>query len=195
MSLISFTPLADGVTGVNAAATNTPLSTIFNDYNGNITDANIASNAAVAFSKISGGSASALTAWTSYVPVWTNVTIGNAVVTARYVQIGKKVVARITVVWGSTTSASSNIVFSLPVTSVAVAGTTNVSTIGYGTMYDVSGALVYDSNVTHLSTTTAGVITKAANGTWVTNSTATNASPVTWANTDEWAWTLIYEAA
>lgn len=52
MSLISFTPLADGVTGVNAAATNTPLNTIFNDYNGNITDANIASNAAIAYSKL-----------------------------------------------------------------------------------------------------------------------------------------------
>lgn len=53
MSLISFTPLADGVTGVNAAATNTPLSTIFNDYNGNITNANISASAAIAGSKIS----------------------------------------------------------------------------------------------------------------------------------------------
>lgn len=52
MSLISFTPIADGVTAVNAAATNTPLSTIYNDYNGNITDANIAANAAIAGSKI-----------------------------------------------------------------------------------------------------------------------------------------------
>jgi hypothetical protein len=44
MSLISFSPLQDGVTGVNAAATNTPLSTIYNDYNGNITSANLAAN-------------------------------------------------------------------------------------------------------------------------------------------------------
>lgn len=52
MALISFSPLQDGVTGVNAAATNTPLSTIYNDYNGNITDANIAAAAAIAGSKI-----------------------------------------------------------------------------------------------------------------------------------------------
>lgn len=52
MSLISFTPLQDGVTGVNAAATNTPLSTIYNDYNGNITDANIAAAAAISGSKL-----------------------------------------------------------------------------------------------------------------------------------------------
>lgn len=53
MSLISFTPIQDGVTGVNGAATNTPLSTIYNDYNGNITNANIASNAAIDGSKLS----------------------------------------------------------------------------------------------------------------------------------------------
>lgn len=53
VSLVSFTPIQDGVTGVNAAATNTPLSTIYNDYNGNITDANISSSAAIAGSKIS----------------------------------------------------------------------------------------------------------------------------------------------
>lgn len=52
MSLISFTPLQDGVTGVNAAATNNPLNTIYNDYNGNITDANIATNAAIAGTKL-----------------------------------------------------------------------------------------------------------------------------------------------
>jgi hypothetical protein len=53
MSLISFTQLQDGVTGVTASATNTPLSTIYNDYNGNITDANISPSAAIAGSKVS----------------------------------------------------------------------------------------------------------------------------------------------
>lgn len=56
MSLISFTPIQDGVTGVNAAATNNPLNTIYNDYNGNITDANIAANAGIAGSKVNFGS-------------------------------------------------------------------------------------------------------------------------------------------
>lgn len=52
MTLISFSPIQDGVTGVNAAATNNPLNTIYNDYNGNITDANVASNASIAASKV-----------------------------------------------------------------------------------------------------------------------------------------------
>lgn len=54
MSLVSFTPVADNTTAT-ASGVNTPLSTIYNDYNGNITDANIASNAAIAGSKLGGG--------------------------------------------------------------------------------------------------------------------------------------------
>lgn len=52
MSLISVSQAQDGVTGVNAASINTPINTIVNDYNGNITDANIAANAAINQSKI-----------------------------------------------------------------------------------------------------------------------------------------------
>jgi len=51
MSLISYTPISDGTTSA-ATQVNTPLSTIFNDYNGNITDANIASAAAINLNKL-----------------------------------------------------------------------------------------------------------------------------------------------
>lgn len=53
MTLITVSQAQDGVTGVNAASLNTPINTIVNDYNGKITDANIASNAAIAGSKVS----------------------------------------------------------------------------------------------------------------------------------------------
>lgn len=55
MSLISFTPVTDGTTAV-ASGVNTPFSTIYNDYNGNITDANIASAAAINGSKLASNS-------------------------------------------------------------------------------------------------------------------------------------------
>lgn len=51
MSLISFSSIVDGTTA-SASQVNTPLSTIYNDYNGNITDANISASAAIAGSKI-----------------------------------------------------------------------------------------------------------------------------------------------
>jgi predicted secreted protein len=51
MSLVSFTPISDGTTSA-ATQVNTPLTTIFNDYNGNITDANIASAARINLNKL-----------------------------------------------------------------------------------------------------------------------------------------------
>lgn len=59
MSLISPSQAQDGVTGVNAASINNPINTIANDYNGNITDANISSSAAIAGSKLAGNGVTA----------------------------------------------------------------------------------------------------------------------------------------
>lgn len=142
------------------------------------------------------GAASGLgAAWSTYTPTWTNVTIGNAVVTARYNQIGKRVTLRINATWGSTTSASGQIQFSLPVTAASYAGTANVGSIGVGTLYHVSPAAVYDCSVTMVSTTVAGIVVKNAAGTYLTLANATNTVPVTWASSDEWNWLIIYEAA
>lgn len=55
MTLVSFTPVVDG-TSATAAGVNTPLSTIYNDYNGSITDANISASAAINGAKVADGS-------------------------------------------------------------------------------------------------------------------------------------------
>jgi hypothetical protein len=55
------------------------------------------------------------TAWISYTPTWTNLTIGNAVVVARYRQMGKKVDFTVDVTLGTTTVVSSTVYISLPV--------------------------------------------------------------------------------
>lgn len=51
MSLVTRTPYVAGTT-ITASAVNTNENTIFNDYNGNVTNANIASGAAIADSKL-----------------------------------------------------------------------------------------------------------------------------------------------
>lgn len=56
MTLITQTLISDGTT-IDASDVNTPISTIYNDYNGNITNANIAANAAIAGSKLGTGTA------------------------------------------------------------------------------------------------------------------------------------------
>jgi hypothetical protein len=44
--------------------------------------------------------------WAAYTPTWSNLTVGNGTVVARYVQNGKVVNFYVDLTWGSTTSAS-----------------------------------------------------------------------------------------
>ena len=55
MTLITQTLISDGTT-IDASDVNTPISTIYNDYNGNITNANISATAAIAGTKIADAS-------------------------------------------------------------------------------------------------------------------------------------------
>lgn len=55
MSTVNFTPISDGSTA-DAADVNTPLQTIYDEFNGNIDNANIASGAAISGSKIADAS-------------------------------------------------------------------------------------------------------------------------------------------
>jgi hypothetical protein len=81
MSLISFSTISDGTTAT-ASQVNTPLSTIYNDYNGNITNANIASNAAIAGSKID------VTTLAFSAQVQSQANAGSAGGTMKYVNLG-----------------------------------------------------------------------------------------------------------
>lgn len=56
-----------------------------------------------------------LTAWTTYTPTFTNFTLGNGSVVARYKQVGKTVFVYCKVVTGSTTNFTGTPVITLPV--------------------------------------------------------------------------------
>lgn len=155
MSLISISQIQDGVTSVNAASVNTPLNTIVNDYNGNVTDANISSAAAIAFSKIAGGSASALVAWQTWSPsysasgsmTFTSVTTNYA----KYVQIGKVVYFQINASGIRGGSTSNEMYFTLPITAAA---STDVFA---GGVTDTTGAVTVGTACFLLSSTTVRV--------------------------------------
>lgn len=53
-------------------------------------------------------------AWTSYTPTWTNVTVGNGTVTAKYYLMNKIGFVMLDFVWGSTSSATGLFTFSMP---------------------------------------------------------------------------------
>lgn len=196
MSLISYSTITDGTTA-SASQVNTPLTTIYNDYNGNITDANIASAAAIAFSKISGGSAAALTAGTTWVPTWAGITIGNGVTTtAKYIQIGKLVYFRIVFTCGSTTVLASGVdtTFTLPVTA---ASGYNTAASPIGTFwYNHVGTNVYHGHVNFNSTTQAVMYLDIVSSTAIVAKAFNSANAsAAFANNDIVAVEGVYEAA
>ncbi len=92
-------------------------------------------------------------AWQSWTPTWTNVTVGNGTVTAKYKQVGKTVFYSLTFLLGNTSSVAGSMVFTLPVTSIAV---TNVFfPIAKGSITNNSGA--FNAFATWTTTTTATV--------------------------------------
>lgn len=198
MTLIAPTQLTDGSTHT-AADHNGPINTIVNDYNGNITNANISASAAIDFSKLAGGSANGLLTWTSWTPTWTNLTVGNATVAAYYAQIGKIIIAELRIVLGSTSSVGSNPLFTLPATASShyVATSSDVHPIGPAN-YLRAGVANYTGVVTLSDTSglTKGALTNfSVNGTSIANSGLSATSPATWASGDKFTVSFTYEAA
>jgi hypothetical protein len=132
--------------------------------------------------------------WSTWSPTWTNVTIGNGVVTAKYIQMGKTVFGRVHIVFGTTTAVSGEFQFSLPVTAVALPGTAAVDPIGMGNMYDAT-TNVYKGIVNLTSTTAACLRPILTSGTTANNSLTTNLVPGTWAVSWEVGLNFCYEAA
>jgi len=93
-------------------------------------------------------------AWQTWTPVWTGSAIGNAVVTANYVQIGKTVLFDIAITLGttSTLAVGADTTVTLPVTASSSANYIQyVSTLG--TLVFLNGGFGYAGFVNYFSTT------------------------------------------
>lgn len=134
-------------------------------------------------------------AWNAYTPTWTNVTVGNGTNAGKYVKVGRLVVAKAKLIWGSGTSASGNVSVSLPVTSAALDGASTIPEIGMFKAYDgtnhLSGALLH-TNTTTVQCTTS--LTGAA-GANVTRVGVNATTPASWNTSDEFHALMIYESA
>lgn len=131
-------------------------------------------------------------AWQAWTPTWTNLSLGNGTVTARYIQTGKTVIARLYLEFGTTSDVTGNPLFTLPVTAHAEYIAFDV--LGTATFHD-SGSNVYVGHVA-IDTTTTGQI-------WAINAAGTYASREVWTTTtpfdttagDDWHIQITYEAA
>ena len=133
-------------------------------------------------------------AWTSWTPTWTNLTVGNGTVTAKYTKIGKTIHFRITYTHGSTSSMGSNPTFTLPVTHVSYTTPGSYLQIGYGECYD-NGVAGYNAAI-RLNSTTVCQIYVLNGATSIVQPTAiTSTAPFTWGTGDGFAVCGTYESA
>jgi Collagen triple helix repeat (20 copies) len=114
-----------------------------------------------------------------YTPVLTNITIGNGTFTGLYLQIGKLVIWKIVMTFGSTTSISSLPEFTLPVPAFSTDATSS-GTYGYG-VHQASGTS-YDISIVSVTTTVVGIIYTL--GATDANTPITTTAPFIWAATD-----------
>lgn len=134
-------------------------------------------------------------AWQSWSPTWTNLTVGNGTVEAKYTQTGKTVICRLSIIFGGTSAMSTAPRATLPVTAASYPGVTddvfpigNVNILDSGTAYFVGVANI-------ASTTEVRFDVQNSGGTYTTNANITSTAPMTWTTNDGLYATLVYEAA
>lgn len=126
------------------------------------------------------------TAWASYVPVLTGVTLGNGTLTTRWNRVGNLVYMAGQCTLGSSSSVTGNITISLPV--VAGGMFTGVySTLGTGMVNDTG---VTTEMVFATAATASSIYLRRTNG-----SAIGPGVPFTWGTGDVFAWNVAYEPA
>jgi hypothetical protein len=129
-------------------------------------------------------------AWTSWTPTWTNLTIGNATVDAKYARASRLIHWKLKMTFGSTTSVSGAIRFTLP-----VAAATGIEfDMTHGVLQDASASR-HLGVTTYVSTTVAQLASIDTTGgiAVLINTSAT--SPFTWTTSDIILFRGFYESA
>lgn len=114
MSTISVSNINDG-DAVTAASVNNQVNTVVNDYNGNITDANISASAAIGAQKLAGGISGMFGAFATWTPSFTGFSANPASGLYYYIQVGKIICAFISQP-NSGTSNANTFTLTLPTT-------------------------------------------------------------------------------
>lgn len=132
--------------------------------------------------------------WTPWTPTWTNLTVGNGTVEAKYIRIGKMVHCSIRFTMGSTSVMGPDPTFTLPVTASSRFSAATRHNLGSLYLED-AGVAGYLGDITSESTTTARPRIANVAGTWLAGAPITSAQPMVWAASDFFAGVFTYEAA
>jgi hypothetical protein len=126
--------------------------------------------------------------WTTYTPTYTNITVGNGTVTARYCQIGKTVTVYYQLVFGSTTSIGQYPIISLPITANVVAFATGTGT------YQDAGVQDYLGRAWMNTGTSAYGIADRTDAGYSKFEPVSGTVPFTWGTGDKYTLYFTYEA-
>jgi hypothetical protein len=132
--------------------------------------------------------------WTSFTPTWTNLTVGNGTVTAKYVQNGKIVTFRVKLIWGSTTSITGDVGINWPIAAASTEAAQGATTT---VIFEKSGAgpkLGLASNA-GASTTKINLYAITVGGTYTDIAVLSNTVPFTWGSPDQIYFQGSYEVA
>lgn len=132
--------------------------------------------------------------WTSYSPTWTNLTVGNGTLVAKYKQIGKNVFGHIGLTFGSGTSITGSPSFTLPVATITGMYVASASSLGTASYID-TGTAGYIGSCLFLTTTTASLVVGNAGGTYVGTTAVSSTVPFTFGTGDYMGINFWYEAA
>lgn len=134
-------------------------------------------------------------AWQSWTPSWTNMSVSNSTVVAKYTQIGKTVHFRIKVTLAGGDKPSGSVVVSLPVTANTEQSVN--TTLNITVAYLDSGTQVYPGSTIIAGSGDINLYAIAAGGTYASiASSPINATvPFTWTNGDVLSIHGTYEAA
>jgi hypothetical protein len=129
-------------------------------------------------------------AWTSYTPTWSNLTVGNGSLIAKYCLIGKVVFVTIELRFGSTTSISGFVNVTMPIVPIAsVQGLSNIIYEDAGIGFRSGTAALYAFN------NTAYLAALNTSGTYGTSSDINATVPFTWTTNDGIYFSACYEVA
>lgn len=127
-------------------------------------------------------------AWTSYTPTFTNLTVGNGTLVAKYCQIGKMMSINVSLKLGSTSSVGSGITMSMPGSGQPdLYTTTNIVYEDAGVGFFVGNAVIFGS--------TAYLGNILTNSTYAKHQGFDTTSPFTWTTNDGIYLNASYEVA
>ena len=133
--------------------------------------------------------------WTTSVPTYANITVGNGTVTSRFTRIGDTITWRFKLLFGSTTTVDgSGVTVSLPVNAATTGMSIDGPFVGSAAMREDSN-LTFVGTVTINSATVAGVAPITDSGIWERQSAMSATQPFTWGTSDELSFQVDYEAA